>query len=109
VVGVDETDMALCVNRIGELGGGAVVCAGGRVVEELALPIFGLMSERPLDALAENLDAIHRAVADFGVAFPDPLLSLIALTGAAIPFFRICEEGLVHFKTGRTTGVVCEQ
>ncbi|WP_319521892.1 adenine deaminase C-terminal domain-containing protein [uncultured Desulfosarcina sp.] len=109
VVGADEADMALCVNRIGELQGGAVVCDGGRIVEELALPIFGLMSELPIDELNEKLNAIQRAVADLGVAFPDPLLSLIALTGAAIPFVRICEEGLVHFKTGRTRGVICEQ
>lgn len=108
VVGADEADMALCVNRIGELQGGAVVCDGGQVVEQLALPIFGLMSELPLKALNQKLDAIQRAVTDLGVAFPDPLLSLIALSGAAIPFFRICEEGLVHFKTGRTTGVVCD-
>lgn len=108
VVGADEADMAFCVNRIGELQGGAVVCDGGRVVEELALPIFGLMSGLPIDEMNEKLDAIQRAVAEIGVAFPDPLLSLIALTGAAIPFVRICEEGLVHFKTGRTTGVVCD-
>jgi adenine deaminase len=104
VVGADVADMALCINRIGELQGGAVVCESGRIVEELALPIFGLMSELPLEELNEKLNAIQRAVADLGVAFPDPLLSLIALTGAAIPFVRICEEGLVHFKTGRTTG-----
>jgi len=108
VAGANEADMALCVNRIGELQGGAVVCSGGRVVEELALPVFGLMSELPIDELKEKLNAIHRAVADLGVAFPDPLLSLIALTGAAIPFARICEEGLVHFKTGRTTGAVVD-
>jgi adenine deaminase len=108
VVGADAVDMALCVNRIGELQGGAVVCHGGRIVAELALPIFGLMSDLPIDELNEKLDAIQGAVADLGVAFPDPLLSLIALTGAAIPFVRICEEGLVHFKTGRTTGVVVD-
>ena len=45
---------------------------------------------------------------DLGVVFPDPLLSLIALTGAAIPFLRICEEGLVNFKDGRTVGLSVE-
>lgn len=102
VVGADETDMALCVNRIREMHGGAVVCDAGRVAAELAMPVFGLISELPLEALAAKLKAIKQAAADIGVPFPDPLLTLITLTGAAIPFLRICEEGLVNFKDGRT-------
>ncbi len=102
VVGADETDMALCVNRIREMQGGAVVCNAGRVAAELAMPVFGLISELPLEELVNRLKAIRQAAADLGVSFPDPLLTLIALTGAAIPFLRICEEGLVNFKDGRT-------
>ena len=102
VVGADETDMALCVNRIREMQGGAVVCKGGRVAAELAMPVFGLISELPMEKLVVRLKAIQQAAADLGVSFPDPLLTLIALTGAAIPFLRICEEGLVNFKDGRT-------
>jgi adenine deaminase len=102
VVGADEQDMALCVNRIRDLQGGVVVCNAGSVAAELALPVFGLISELPLEELVARLKAIQQAVADLGVAFPDPLLTLIALTGAAIPFLRICEEGLVNFKDGRT-------
>jgi hypothetical protein len=33
-------------------------------------------------------------------------LSLVALTGSAIPFLRICEEGLVHFKDGITRNLI---
>jgi adenine deaminase len=104
VVGADETDMALCVNRIREMQGGAVVCTAGRVAAELAMPVFGLISELPLKELVDRLETIQLAAADLGVSFPDPLLSLIALTGAAIPFLRICEEGLVNFKDGQTVG-----
>jgi adenine deaminase len=106
VVGADETDMALCVNRIRDLQGGAVVCDGGRVAAELDMPVFGLISELPIEALAARLKSIKQAAADLGVSFPDPLLTLITLTGAAIPFLRICEEGLVNFKDGRTTGLL---
>ncbi len=106
VVGADEQDMALCVNRIRDLQGGAVVCAGGRIAAELAMPVFGLISELPLEALVQRLKTIQQAAANLGVPFPDPLLTLIALTGAAIPFLRICEEGLVNFKDGRTVGLL---
>jgi hypothetical protein len=56
VVGADETDMALCVNRIRDLQGGAVVCDAGRVAAELAMPVFGLISELPLGELVAALD-----------------------------------------------------
>jgi adenine deaminase len=48
VVGADEADMALAVNRIIELQGGAVLCAGGKIVLELALLIFGLITQAPM-------------------------------------------------------------
>ncbi|MEE4112042.1 MAG: adenine deaminase C-terminal domain-containing protein [Desulfobacteraceae bacterium] len=108
VVGADETEMARCVNRIREMQGGAIVCDAGRVVAELAMPVFGLISELPLEELVSRLKTIQQAAADLGVSFPDPLLTLIALTGAAIPFLRICEEGLVNFKDGQTVDLLIE-
>ena len=38
VVGVDDADMAVAVNRLIEIQGGFVVVAGGKVLAELALP-----------------------------------------------------------------------
>ncbi|MCU0558569.1 MAG: amidohydrolase family protein [Desulfobacterales bacterium] len=100
-VGATDEDMACAVNRIADLQGGAVLCAGGRVLAELALPVFGIASHLPMAELTQRLDALKQELAALGVAFPDPLLSLIALTGAAIPYLRICEEGLVNLKDGR--------
>ena len=45
VVGADENDMAMAVNRIRKLQGGAVVCDNGAVLAELALPVLGLVSK----------------------------------------------------------------
>ena len=104
VVGADEGDMALAVNRIADMQGGAVLCDGGRVVQEIPMPVLGIISDLPMETLASRLTALKAAVRERGCPFPDPLLSLVALTGAAIPFFRICEEGLVDLKTGRTAG-----
>jgi adenine deaminase len=105
VVGADEADMAGAVNRIADLHGGAVLCEHGRIVSEIAMPIFGIASDLPVAALAAQLQDFNHAVGGLGVTFPDPLLSLITLTGAAIPYLRICEEGLVNLKDGRTLGL----
>lgn len=102
VIGTNDEDMASAVNRIHTLQGGAVVIDKGESVAEIALPIFGLMSDLPIEAIADKLKEIKAAAAALGVPYPDPLLTLITLTGAAIPYLRICEEGLVHLKDGLT-------
>ncbi len=100
VVGADEADMAAAVNRINELQGGLVICRQQAVVDELALPVFGLISELPAEKLAARMASINHLLKDSGVGSADPVLSLITLTGAAIPYLRICEQGLVNLKTG---------
>jgi adenine deaminase len=105
VLGASDADMAAAVNRIAELQGGAVLCEAGRVLAEIAMPVFGIASQSPVAVLAAQLEDFTREVQRLGVAFPDPLLSLITLTGAAIPYLRICEEGLVNLKDGKTVGL----
>jgi adenine deaminase len=105
VVGCNDADMACAVNRIRALQGGVVLCDGGRVVAEIALPIFGLNCDLPLETIVNKYKAINAAAAQRGVSFPDALLSLNALTGAAIPYLRICSEGLVNLKDGKTLGL----
>ncbi len=48
------------------------------------------------------MEKIKTTIGKLGVDFPDPILTLITLTGAAIPYLRICEEGLVNLKDGKT-------
>jgi adenine deaminase len=102
VVGADEKDMALAVNRIRELHGGVTVCKDGKIMAELPLPIFGVLSDLDMEQLAERLESVRQAARALGVPFDDPVLSLDTLTGAAIPHLRICEEGLVNLKDGKT-------
>jgi adenine deaminase len=108
VVGTDDADMALAVNRIHDLKGGVVLCDQGEIVCELVLPVFGIISDLPVDQVAMQLKDIKTAAQGLGVGFPDPVLTLITLTGAAIPYLRICEEGLVNLKDGKTRGLFVE-
>jgi len=105
VVGTNDEDMAVAVNRIRTLQGGYVLCDNGQVVAEVPMPIWGLISELPMQDLVAQIASLKSALADRGVTLPDPLLTIITLTGAAIPFFRICEEGYVNLKDGITHGI----
>jgi len=70
------------------------------------LPIFGLITDMPMSALVQRIEEIKRAIRDLGVPFDDPLLTLMTLTCAAIPFLRICDEGLVDLKDGETVSLM---
>ncbi len=108
VIGANDADMAMAVNRIFDLQGGAVISLNGKIEAELPMPVFGILSDLPMEQIAEKTENIKNKLSELGVSFPDPLLSLIALTGAAIPFLRICEEGLVNLKNGKTVGLIID-
>jgi adenine deaminase len=105
VVGAHDSDMADAVNRIRHLRGGVVVWAGGKCLAQIPLPLMGLMSEAPVPELVSQIQAVKAATARLGFRFPDPLLTLITLTGAAIPYLRICDQGLVNLKDGKHVGI----
>jgi adenine deaminase len=106
VVGANEEDMAGAVNRVVALRGGAVVYADGRVLAELPLPIGGVMSDQPIEIVAQKLDDIQQKITELGAPFPDAHLTLTTLTTAGIPHLRICEEGLVNIREGKIVGLI---
>lgn len=108
IVGENDTDMAGAVNRIYELQGGVVVYSKGEILVEIPLPVFGVMTDMPIEMLATRMEEMKTIAKNLGFPFDDPLLTLVTLTGAAIPFLRICEEGLVNLKDGKTFGLIVE-
>jgi adenine deaminase len=90
------------------LQGGAVAYAGGKILAEIPLPIFGIIADMPIVMLAKKMEEMKRVIKGLGFPFDNPLLTLDTLTGAAIPFFRICEEGLVNLKDGKTLGLIVD-
>jgi adenine deaminase len=94
VIGVDEADMAAAVNRIIELQGGFVVAAGGAVSAELALPVAGLMSLEPFEAVRAKLLALRAAAREIGCVLPEPFLQVAFLPLPVIPHLKITDLGL---------------
>ncbi|MEI8145401.1 MAG: adenine deaminase, partial [Alphaproteobacteria bacterium] len=95
VVGADDADMALAVNRCVALRGGFVVVEGGEVRAELALPIAGLMSDQPYENLIGPLEALREAARGLGVILAEPFLQVAFLPLPVIPHLKISDRGLV--------------
>jgi adenine deaminase len=95
VVGMNDEDMTSAVDRLGELGGGIVVVAGGEVKAELPLPVAGLLADAPLaEVIAKSL-ACNDAARAVGWSGATPFLTLSFLGLSVIPSLKITDRGLV--------------
>lgn len=95
VVGADAADMAVAANRLGQIEGGFVVVEGGKVLAELALPVAGLMSLKPFEAVHQELIALRAAAKSLGVTLEEPFLQLAFLALPVIPHLKITDHGMV--------------
>ena len=95
VLGVDDRDMAACAMRLAEIGGGIVIAESGRVVEELPLPVAGLMSDRPLGEVHERLRSMEARLRSMGATMASPFMTLSFLALSVIPELKITDRGLV--------------
>ena len=95
VVGVSDEDMAACVARLQEIGGGIVVARDGGVRGELALPVAGLMSDQPVEEVVERLEALQAMLRGQGVEDAAPFMTLSFLALSVIPSLKITDLGLV--------------
>jgi adenine deaminase len=95
VVGANEEDMAVAVNRLIEIEGGFAVAEGGRVLAELALPVAGLMSLMSFEGVREALIPLRAAAKSLGVVLAEPFLQVAFLPLPVIPHLKITDKGLV--------------
>lgn len=95
VVGADDADMALAVNRLGEIEGGFVVVDGGRVLAELPLAVAGLMSVSNYETVHDQLIPLRQAARGLGVTLAEPFLQVAFLPLPVIPHLKLTDMGLV--------------
>lgn len=93
--GVTDSDiMAACVEVV-KMGGGLVAVRDGEIIEKLALPIAGLMSEKSVKEVTGKLEDLKRIAGDLGAHPEDPYSVLSFLALPVIPELKITDKGLV--------------
>jgi adenine deaminase len=95
VVGLDDGDMAVAVQRLVEIGGGIAVVDGGEVRAELPLPVAGLLADAPLAEVIDRSLACNDAARELGWSGATPFLTLSFLALSVIPSLKITDRGLV--------------
>ncbi|WP_299429391.1 adenine deaminase [uncultured Meiothermus sp.] len=99
-IGASDADIVTAARRLEALGGGMIAVCEGEVLAELALPIAGLITDEPLEAVNRKLEALAQAAQSLGVTIPDPYMVLSFLGLAVIPELRLTDYGLVDVHKG---------
>ena len=100
VVGTNSADMAAAANEVVRQHGGIVVVNNGHVEAEVVLEIAGIMSDRPLTEVNEQLEAAKDAAFRLGVSRGiDPFMTLSFMALPVIPKLRITTRGVIDVDT----------
>ncbi len=95
IIGTNDDDMLMAVQEIERIGGGLTIIEDGKVVQSLPLPIAGLMSDKSLEDLDDELEALMAIAAKMGVNENiDPFMTLAFLALPVIPEIKLTDMGL---------------
>jgi adenine deaminase len=93
VAGTNEPDMQVAIASIKEHQGAVCVVADGKVRALVPLPIAGLLSDKRVTEVAEQVKVLKKEWAEAGCTIPYMGFNLIPLS--VIPEIRITDKGLV--------------
>ena len=101
VVGVSDEEMEFAVNSLIEQEGGIVLVKDGKVIEQMPMPIAGLMSDQSGEWVDEKLTSIHeKAYTELGICGEvEPVMTLCFMSLAVIPEIKLTDMGLFDVTT----------
>ena len=78
---------------------------GGKVKAELALPIAGLVSDKPLDEVIRHIADLNGAAHALGCDLEAPFMTLSFLSLSPIPELKLTDQGLIDATHLRPTSL----
>ncbi len=76
-------------------GGGQALAENGKVVANVVLNVGGLMSNKPNDELAKEVQNMKKALKEAGLNLPNPMLRIVTLALPVVPKVKFTDIGLV--------------
>ncbi len=92
-IGCSDIELSVAINNLISNRGGMSVCDGANV-HSLALPIGGIMSDRPAQEVAQKYEQLCNVVKDLGSPLNAPFMTLSFMSLCVIPTVKIGEGGV---------------
>jgi len=99
VAGRNPAEMLAAVRAVAAMGGGVALVRDGATLARVRLPVAGLMSDAPVEAIAAEVRAFNECARGLGLAGPSPILAISSLALPVAPFYRLTDRGLADTLT----------
>jgi len=95
VVGTNNLDMSIAVNRLYEIGGGMNLVENGRLTREIPLRYYGLMSIKDPEEVYKEQEKMNQRLHYLGSELKESLATLSFVSLPVIPELKLTDKGLV--------------
>ncbi len=95
IVGVDDISIFKAAKHLNKVGGGLVITEGNKIIEDLPLPIAGLMSDKDVMFVLEKLKKYQSIFKSLKTRLGNPFMALSFLALCVIPSLKITDQGLI--------------
>lgn len=109
VAGKTVQDCLAAANWVIAHQGGFCVAKDGEVVAGLPLEVGGIVTEAPMEEVAQNARAVTEAMAAQGYLHPNPIMSYSCLGLSVSRALRLTDQGYVKFSEGRIVPLFMEE
>ena len=94
IIGTDSENMAIAANKLLDIQGGQVVVLEQKAIGQVNLPIAGLMSNKPVHIVAEQVASVLKGFHTCGCQLNNPNMQVSLLSLIVIPEIRLSSLGL---------------
>jgi adenine deaminase len=105
VVGANDTDILQAIRELEQMQGGLVAVVDGHAKAQLALPIAGLVSDRPLPEVTSGVERLNAVAHSLGCRLAAPFMTLSFLSLSPIPQLKLTDQGLIDAVNLRKTSL----
>lgn len=109
-IGDNDKDIVEAVNRVIDIKGGIVAVSSGKILEEISLPIGGLMACIEPESIMKKFGRIYDEVKKYCIYDDmDIFITLSFMALPVIPEIKITSRGLYDYNKGRFIDLYCSE
>ncbi|MGE7879448.1 adenine deaminase C-terminal domain-containing protein [Peribacillus muralis] len=101
VIGHNKQDMVMAANEVIRNQGGVCCVHDGQILSMIHLPVGGILSEKPMDIVSEQVEQLTEALKSLGYEHYNVIMSLSTLSLPVSPALKITDHGLINVNEGK--------